>query len=162
SLLDQVFEVSQRIPWQSPQFDALGFWRLYCGVRGYSPGPREEWAHNADRLLRDSRQRTASPAVESQLERFLDYEPGFDRDRPLLEVVFDSSSSRHASLLPHFREARELLPLEHRKRALDLVQRLWTYGFAEPAALLALASLPERHTERSAWPFIDLGCQTIA
>jgi hypothetical protein len=44
----------------------------------------------------------------------------------------------------------------------SLVKELWAYGYAEAAAILVLAVLPERHTERSAWPFIDLNCQSIA
>ncbi len=60
--LDQIFLVSQRIPWHGESLDIEGLWKLHCGLTGQRPGPHAEWATKGERLLN-----TPSPVSGSGL-----------------------------------------------------------------------------------------------
>ena len=49
--LDQAFLVHQRIAWRGRDFDAEGFWSLYCGLTDREPGPQKFWAREGKRLI---------------------------------------------------------------------------------------------------------------
>jgi hypothetical protein len=100
--------------------------------------------------------------AKSPVDYFLDRERTFAFDREILEVAFESCSCDDKNLATFLTRARRLIPPNREPHLLNLVRRLWAHGFAEPAALLALAVLPHSHPERSSWPFLDLGCQAIA
>lgn len=162
SALDQIFEVSHRIPWRHVPFDGSGFWRLYCGLRNQPPGPSEVWSQKAASLLAEPQTAQSQPSEVTPLQYFSTLEPSIGWSADLLRVAFDACYGNQSTLRAPLNEARRMLPEAQRTDLLSVVRSLWAHGFAEPAALLAVAALPKTHVERSSWPFLDLNCTAVS
>jgi hypothetical protein len=86
----------------------------------------------------------------------------FVRYRGMLAIAFEAAYEPKSDLIQYYRTLRELVPPAERKALLGVAHFLWAYGFAEAAATLVIVALPNQHSDRSPWPFIDLNCQIIA
>ena len=157
--LDQVFQVHQRIKWSSPEFDAEAFWKLHCGLTNTRPGPRENWVQNGNQLLESTGHCDADDNVNKR--RFEDavsrHSTVTDLDALVQQILHDNN--RWGDRFSELRELIQRIPFE--RVVQDLIVAPWAVGFAEFAAIVALASLPQKHVSFSPWSFLDLCCQDI-
>ena len=162
SELDQIFQVSQRIKWEGYEFNPVGFWKLYCGIINQAPGPREEWHDKGRQLLETSIPNRTEDADSLPIDIFLKKESQFTQYRGMLADCFECVYTDNASLRNHLMENISTIREIDDRNLRSLVAELWAYGYAEVSALITLAAMPRKFGSRSAWPFIDLNCRTIA
>ena len=158
--LDQVFLVHQRVQWASTEFDAEAFWKLYCGLTNTRPGPRETWNRKGNKLVRtvDS----AAPPENVNKRLFADSVSPHSTQVDLILLVQRILSGNAHDWQPFFTELRRTVAKIPFDRTLEnLITMPWAIGFAEFAAVVALAVLPKKHHSYSPWPFVDLSCLEI-
>jgi len=168
-VLDQAILVHQRIPWPSLAFDPEGFWKLYCGLTGRRPGPRDQWAISGRKLIESTSQDEASIATQwgeqmkGPVEQWLSgplHGSTYADLRHLAESCIDEHNSTWRETFLSLRTA--IRGLDADEVIHDLVAMPWALGAAELAAVISLALFPQMVFPYSIWPFVDLSCDEVA
>jgi hypothetical protein len=166
--LDQAFLVHQRIVWMSRSLDHEGFWKLYCGLKGRPPGPREQWRQNGQALLQltpqndSTRTRASDPTTERTIGRSRPISLSDPIQSDLSELARASLDKWNASWPATFLKLRDSIrQLETTYVLRNLLMESWALGNAQFAATISLALLPQMYAQYSVWPLLDLGCRDI-
>lgn len=158
--LDQILQVHQRVQWASTEFDAEAFWKLFCGLTNTRPGPRETWSKNGNKLIKtvDSE----APPENTNKRLFADSVSPHSTQGDLIHLIQRILSANAHDWQPYFTELRGTVAKIPFDRLVEsLITKPWAIGFAEFAAVIALAVLPKKHHSYSPWPFLDLSCSEI-
>ncbi len=161
SVMDQVFHVSQRIPWKDNSFDPEGMWLLHCGLGRIKPGPKSEWATNGSRLIAG---RQPGPPASSKFAIVQLDEPWTEtREADAMQSLADKclygSESEWRKSFAELQEQCESRDAHHSE---SLMCNLWAIGRAEEAAVLFAAHGSDSNSHYGAWSFLDTGCNSVA
>lgn len=160
-VMDQVFNVSQRIPWKNLAFDPEGMWLLHCGLMRKKPGPKPEWARNGSLLV--GSHVTARPASTELVVVALD-EPWIKPDEKdaigsLTDRCLRGAESRWGQSFAELQKRLQAMQTHCRE---SLMCNLWAIGRAEQAAILFAANGADCASYYGPWALLDSGCNSVA